>query len=164
MFNYLSNTISVINIASRTISATLSTESAPLRGTFNRKGDQLIIFHEWSPNLLVFDTTSLAVVKRIYAGIGVSFIKVDTSTDRLYVAKKHETKIDIYDPFSVIPMDFLKVGGWASYMSIDDEDNNLLLVLPEQNALQSINLISKKGRFFMDSGNAPYWSAIIGER
>jgi YVTN family beta-propeller protein len=164
VFNYLSNSISVINIASRTISATLSTESAPLRGTFNRKGDQLIIFHEWSPNLIVFDTTSLAVVKRIYAGIGVSFIKVDTSTDRLYVAKKHEKVIDIYDPFSAIPMGFLQANGWASYMLIDDEDNNLLLVLPEQNALQSINLISKNGRFLTDSGNAPYWSSIIGER
>ena len=103
-------------------------------------------------------------MKRIYAGIGVSFIKVDTSTDRLYVAKKHEKVIDIYDPFSAIPMGFLNVGGWASYMLIDDEDNNLLLVLPEQNALQSINLISKNGRFLMDSGIAPYWSSIIGER
>jgi hypothetical protein len=89
---------------------------------------------------------------------------VDNSTDRLYVAKKHDTQIDIYDPFSAIPMDFLKVAGGASYMLIDNEANNLLLVLPEQNALQSINLISKKERFLIDTGNVPYWSSIIGER
>ncbi len=164
VFNYLSNTISVINIGGRSISATLTTDSSPMRGTFSRKGDKLFVFHEWSPNLMVFDTGSLAVLSRIYVGIGVSFIKVDTATDRLYVAKKHDTLIEIFDPFSAIPMDFLKVAGGASYMLIDDEQNNLLLVLPDQNALQSINLISKKTRFLIDTGSAPYWSSIIGER
>jgi YVTN family beta-propeller protein len=164
VFNYLSNTISVVNIADRTIGATLATESNPLRGQLSRKGDKLFVFHEWSPNIIVFNTTSLTVLKIIYVGIGVSFIKVDNSTDRLYVAKRHDTQIDIYDPFSAIPMDFLKVAGGASYMLIDDEANNLLLVLPEQNALQSVNLISKKQRFLIDTGNVPHWSSIIGER
>ena len=49
-------------------------------------------------------------------------------------------------------------------MLIDTEENNLLLVLPEQSALQSINLVSKKGRFIADTGTAPYWSTIMGER
>jgi hypothetical protein len=49
-------------------------------------------------------------------------------------------------------------------MLIDAEENNLLLVLPEQHALQSINLISKKERFLTDTGNLPYWSSIMGER
>jgi YVTN family beta-propeller protein len=164
VFNYFSNTISVINIANRTIPATLATETSPLRGQLNRKGDKLFVFHEWSPNIIIFNSNSLAVLKIVYAGIGVSFIKVDSSTDRLYVAKKHDTLIDIYDPFSAIPMDFLKVAGGASYMLIDAEENNLLLVLPEQHALQSINLISKKERFLTDTGNLPYWSSIMGER
>lgn len=164
VFNYLSNTISVINIAGRSITATLTTESSPLRGTFSRKGDKLFIFHEWSPNLIVFDTASLAVLNRIYVGVGVSFIKVDTATDRLYVAKRHDTLIDVFDPFSAIPMDFLKAAGGASHMLIDDEENNLLLVLPDQKALQSINLVSKKMRYLVDTGDVPYWSSIIGER
>ncbi len=164
VFNYLSNSISVVNIAGRSVSATLTTESSPLRGAFSKKGDKLYVFHEWSPNLLVFDTASLSIQSRIYVGIGVSFIKVDTATDRLYVAKRHDKVIDIFDPFSAIPMDFLKVAGGASYMLIDDEQNNLLLVLPDKNALQSINLISKQERFLIDTGNAPYWSSIIGER
>ncbi len=164
VFNYLSNSISVVNIAGRSITATLTTESSPLRGTFSKKGDKLYVFHEWSPNLLVFDTGSLSVINRIYVGIGVSFIKVDTATDRLYVAKRHDTVINIFDPFSAIPMDFLKVAGGASYMLIDDEENNLILVLPDQNELQSINLVSKKVRYLLDTGAVPCWSSIIGER
>ncbi|MFZ3208229.1 MAG: YncE family protein [Geobacteraceae bacterium] len=164
VFNALSSNFSVIDIAARTILATVTTESVPVRGDFSKRGDKLFVFHQWSPNLLVFDTSTLAVTKRIYTGIGVSFIMVDSATDRLYVAKKNSTMIDIYDAFSFIPMDFLKVADGASYMMVDGDENNLLLVLPEQNALQSINLVSKKERFLMDTGNAPYWSAIMGER
>lgn len=164
VFNSHSNTISVVNIDGRTIPATIITESSPVRGQLSRKGDRLFIFHEWSPNIIVYDTATLAVVKRIYAGIGIGFIKVDSATDRLYVAKKHDPVIDIYDPFSAIPMDFLKAAGGASYMMIDDEDNNILLLLPDQKELQSINLISKKARFLTDTGEVPYWSSIMGER
>jgi YVTN family beta-propeller protein len=164
VFNFLSNTISVINIAGMNIVAQVITESNPVRGQLSKKGDRLFIFHDWSPNIIVIDTSSFAVIRRIYAGIGVGFIKVDNSTDRLYVAKKHEPIINIFNPFSDIPMDFLKAGGGACHMLIDDEDNNMLLLLPDQKELQSINLISKKTRFLLDTGDVPYWSSIIGER
>jgi YVTN family beta-propeller protein len=164
VFNSLSNTISVVNIAGMNIVATITTESNPVRGQLSKKGDRLFIFHDWSPNILVFDTSSFAVIRRIYAGIGIGFIKVDNTTDRLYVAKKHDPIINIFNPFSDIPMDFLKAGGGACYMLIDNEDNNMLLLLPDQKQLQSINLVSKKARFLIDTGDVPYWSSIIGER
>lgn len=164
VFNTLSNSFSVLDVNARVVLATVMTESVPVRGDFNRQGDKLYVFHQWSPTLLVYDTASLAVLKRIYTGLGVSAIKVDRTTDRLYVAKKDSPIIEIYDPFSLIPIDFLQAEGWSSYMLIDADENNLLLVLPERNALQSINLISKKNRFLMDTGSAPNWSAIMGAR
>jgi len=164
VFNYLSNSISVVNISARSVTATLTTEASPVRGQFSRNGDRLFIYHDWSPNILVFDTASFALEKRIYVGTGIGFIKVDTATDRLYVARKHQTIVDIFDPFSAIPMDFLKTAGGASYMLIDGEESNILMLLPDQSAIQSINLISKKERYLMDTGNPPYWSSIIGER
>ncbi|ACH38138.1 YVTN family beta-propeller domain protein [Citrifermentans bemidjiense Bem] len=164
IFNTLSSNFSVLDVSARVVLATVPTESVPVRGDFSRQGDRLYVFHQWSPSLLVYDTASLTVFKRIYTGLGVSAVKVDRNTDRLYVAKKDSRVIEVYDPFSLIPIDFLEAGGWASYMLIDADENNLLLVLPERNALQSINLISKRSRFFMDTGRAPYWSAIMGER
>jgi YVTN family beta-propeller protein len=164
VFNFLSNTISVVNIAGMNVVAQVTTESNPVRGELSKKGDRLFIFHDWSPNIIVYDTSSFAVVRRIYAGIGVSFIKVDDATDRLYVAKKHDPIINIFNPFSDIPMDFLKARGGACHMLIDDEDNNMLLLLPDQKELQSINLVSKKSGFLVDTGDVPYWSSIIGER
>lgn len=164
VFNTLSSSFSVLDVNARVVLATVSTESVPVRGDFSRQGDKLYVFHQWSPTLLVYDTASFTVLKRIYTGLGVSAIKVDRATDRLYVAKKDSRVIEVYDPFSLIPIDFMEAGGWASYMLIDADENNLLLVLPESNALQCINLVSKRNRFLMDTGSAPYWSAIMGAR
>jgi YVTN family beta-propeller protein len=164
IFNYLSNSISVVNIGARSITTTLKTETSPVRGDFSKNGDKLFIYHDWSPNILVFDTRSLSLLKMIYVGTGIGFIKVDTATDRLYVARKHQATVDIFDQFSAIPMDFLKSAGGASYMFIDEDESNMLMVLPDQSAIQSINLISKKERYLMDTGNPPYWASIIGER
>ena len=65
LFNYLSNNITVIDIATRGIFTTIPTETGPLRGAFNRQGDKLLVIHEWSPNLLIFDVATLAVVKKV---------------------------------------------------------------------------------------------------
>lgn len=164
VFNYLSNSISVVNIGTRSITTTLKTETSPVRGDFSKNGDKLYVYHDWSPNIIVFDARSLSLLKMIYVGTGIGFIKVDTATDRLYVARKHQANIDIFDPFSAIPMDFLKTAGGAAYILIDEDESNMLMVLPDQRAIQCINLVSKKERYLMDTGNPPYWSAIIGER
>lgn len=164
VFNTFSNTITVIDVVSRSVAATLTTEASPVRGDFNRRGDKLYVFCQWSPYVFVYDTTSFAITKRLYAGMGISAIKVDGATDRLYVAKTGSRLVDIYDPFSPIPMDSLEAAGWPGYFLIDAEENNLLMVLPEQNAVQSVNLVSKKGRFLFDTGSAPFWSTIMGER
>ncbi|WP_183363042.1 YncE family protein [Geomonas limicola] len=164
VFNTFSNNITVIDVTSRSIVATVTTEASPMRGDFNRRGDKLYVFCQWSPYIFVYDTTTFAVTKRLYVGMGVSAIKVDGATDRLYVAKNGSKLVDIYDPFSPIPMDSLQVAGWPGYFLIDSDESNLLMVLPEQNALESINLVSKKGRFLLDTGGAPFWSTIMGER
>jgi len=164
VFNTLSNSISIVDIAGQKVTATVPTESAPVRGTFSRKGDRLYVFYEWSPYVLVYDTATLTVSKRLYVGMGVTALKVDSVTDRLYVAKAGSTGVDVYDPFSAIPMDSLAVAGGATYMLIDSDENNLILVIPDQNAVQSINLVSKKERFLMDACIGPYWTAIMDER
>jgi YVTN family beta-propeller protein len=165
VFNYLSNTINVIDIANRTLfPGTIPTESGPLRGAFSRLGDKLMVIHEWSPNLIVIDPVSSTIVKRVYVGLGSGTLRVDTTTDRIYLSMRHDPVMPIYDPFSLIPGDFLNAAGGADYMLFDGETSNFLLVLPDQKALQAVNLISKKGEYLIDVGEEPFWSAIMGER
>jgi len=164
VFNRLSNTISVIDIEARQLAWTIATEAGPLYGQFNRKGDRLYVFHELSPYLLIIDPVSQTVIRRVNAGTGTGALKVNTFTDQIYLGKQFGGIIDIYDPFSFIPGDFLNVQGGVSYLTIDGEENNLLVLTPRSRALRMINLIGKKEQAVLDTGEEPYWVAIFGER
>lgn len=164
VFNRLSNTISVIDIGARQLAWTIATEAGPLYGQFNRKGDRLYVFHELSPYLLVIDPVSQTVLKRVNAGSGSSALKVNTFTDQIYLGKQFGGVIDIYDPFSFIPGDFLTVNGGVTYLTIDGEENNLLVLTPRSKALRMVNLVGKKEQAVLDTGEGPFWVAVFGER
>jgi YVTN family beta-propeller protein len=164
IFNTLSNNISVLDIANRVIITTFSTDSTPLRGDFNRKGDKLAVFQEWSPHLLVVDAVSLATLKKVYVGIGIGGIKVDTNTDNLYVGRRQDGMVEIFDPFSYIPGNYLSASAGTSYMAIDGEENNLYLIHPAKNSLQIFNLVSGSMVGEIDVDDDPYWVTLMGER
>lgn len=164
IFNRLSNTITVIDLASRQVAGTIATESAPIFGQFNRKGDRLYVAHGMTPNILEISLDTLSITRRINAGIGVSALKVNPATDLLYVASKFGGIIDIYDPFSLMPGNFLKAAGGVGYLTIDGEENNLVVVHPRNRLIRMINLISKKERGAVDTGVDPYCVTIFGER
>ena len=164
IFNYLSSNIKVIDIARRTVVATITTDAGPLRGRFNHQGDKLLVVHELSPYFLVLDPATGAVLNKVYIGFGSSSLGVDTLTNLIYLGRKSDPIVEIYSPFSLIPADFLKGAGGPWYMLFDGEMNSILLVLPDQKALQSINLISKRPNFAVDLGDQPFWATIMGER
>jgi len=165
IFNVLDNRISVLDLATRRfLDAAILTDSTPLRGEFNRKGDRLIVFQQWSPYLIYVNPFSFAEQKRVDAGVGVSWLKVDTMSDRLYVAKSDQPTLDIYDPFSLMPGDFIIAAGGVGHLAIDDDENNICLVLPEKRLLQIVNLVSHEVVREVDLGDSPYWVSVVGER
>lgn len=164
VFNSFSNSLSVIDIPNRTVVATVATDPAPLRGEFNRNGDKLYVAHEWSPYLTVLDTTSLSLVKRAYVGQGISYMKLDTKTDMLYVSKKNASTVEGYDPFSLLPADYFNLGGEVVHMAIDREEGNFLFVSPGNNIITAINPASKEIIFELDTGAEPYRMTLMGER
>jgi YVTN family beta-propeller protein len=164
VFNTLSNTISIVDIGARAVAATVATESGPLRGQFNRAGDRLYVLHRYSPYLVVLDPLSLSVVRRVNIGAGGTALKVDPRTDRIYIAKRNGAEVDIYDPFSFLPVDFLRTGGETSFLTIDGEGNNLLLLLPERKRLRIVRLVGKQTAAEIDVGEDPYWVSIMGEK
>lgn len=165
IFNELVNRISVLDLASRQLlSSSIATDSKPLRGDFNRKGSRLVVYQQWSPYLLYIDPFSFTPQQRVNAGMGIGWVKVDTSSDKLYVGKTDQPVVDIYDPFSLMPSDYLPTLGGVSHMAIDGEENNLCLVIPEQRILQIINLVSRKVVGVIELDDAPYWATVVGER
>ena len=164
IFNRLSNTITVIDLSLRQIAGTIQTESAPIYGQFNRKGDRLYVAHAMTPNILEISLDTLSVTRRLNAGNGVSALKVNPATDLLYVANKFGGIIDIYDPYSLMPGNFLKADGGVGYLTIDGEENNLVVVHPRNRLIRLINLVSKQQRGVVDTGADPYCAAIFGEK
>ncbi|HEX9020971.1 MAG TPA: hypothetical protein VF903_06900 [Nitrospirota bacterium] len=169
VFNAFSNTISIIDVPNRALAATISTEPRPLRGQLNRKGDRLYVIHGGSPYLSVIDPVSLSVVKRVYIGLDLGFIKVDPATDMVYLLRKLDNRIEAYDPYTlllgnVVPADSIDTPSGVGYMTIDSEENNLYLVNSEQNRLTVISLVSKKVVSETDVGEHPTWTTVTGER
>ena len=164
VFNTLSNTITVIDIPRRAVSLTAGTETGPLRGQLNRRGDRLYVYYLHSPFINVLDSRTLAVQKRFFAGMGVTSIHVDPRTDFLYVSKRGTTSVEMYDPFSLIPGGFLPVGDEASNMAYDGERSTLYLLLPNLKVVKAINLVGRILVSEMDIGDSPYGLGLMGER
>lgn len=164
VFNRLANSISVIDMARRAVTGTLATESGPLYGQLNRKGDRLFVYHDMSPNILAIALDGQTATRRINAGMGVRSVKVNPLTDQIYVGNSFGGIIDIYDPFTLVVADFLQAEGGVGYMTIDGEENNLLVVHPRTRLLRLINLVAKKERGLLDTGADPYSVVFFGER
>ena len=165
VFNRLSSTISVIDIANKAIVTTISTDPGPLRGQFNMKGDTFYVINEWSSYLTVFDAASLTVRGRFTVmRMGLNAIKVDTMTSFIYLGRRNDTVVEMYDPFSFVRVDFIQTAGGVTYMTIDGETNNLYMVSPETKSLMITNLVSKKMPSEIDVGDGPYWVTMMGER
>jgi YVTN family beta-propeller protein len=164
VFNELSNTITVIDIANRATVVTLSTDTGPMMGQFNRKGDKLYVIFAGSPYLSVINPFTVAIDRKIFVGPGLSSIKVDTTTDMLYACRKQDAVVEVYDPFSLTPGAYIQAIIDVAYMTIDGDENTLYLVSPETKMLMTVNLISKKITAMIDAGEDPAWVTMMGER
>ena len=68
------------------------------------------------------------------------------------------------DPFALVFIDSILVGGQADYMTIDDQKRHLFAVLGDKNKLAKINLISKEISGTIDLGEGAFFAVVMGER
>ena len=164
VFNALSNTVSVIDIPNKAIITTITTDPAPLRGQFNRAGNKLYVIHEWSTYLTAIDPSGLSVLKRYPVRMGMVSIKVDLQTDLVYMGRRRDTAVEVYDPFLFAMVDSINTGAGITYMTIDGDENNLYMVNPDMKSLMVSRLVRKGVFSEMDVGESPYWITMMGER
>ncbi len=164
VFNALSNGISVIDVPGRAVMGTIATGPEPVRGQFNRAGDRLYVAHAEYPYLFVVDPVSFSIVRREFIGTGVRSLKVDTMTDLLYLGKKNDTMVGIYDPLTFNAVDYIATKGPVDYMTIDGEGNNLYLVIAEKKKVMIVNLINTRSVSEIDAVDRPVWVTMMGER
>ena len=164
VFNARSDFLTIIDLARREVVGSVGTEAGPFRGSFNRASDRLYVIHRDSPYLTVIDASRLTRVDRLLVGMDASDIHVDTNTDFVYVGKKGSTVLDVYDPFSLLPVAFIPVPGAPADMAIDLEENRLLLAVPEADAVVAVDLINKRLLGVLDVGIDPRSLEVMGAR
>jgi DNA-binding beta-propeller fold protein YncE len=164
VFNVMSNSISIVDIAARATAATAAVDTGALRGQFNRNGSRLYVISEGSPYLTVIDPASLQVSNRVFMGIPANALKVDVKTDLIYAAGIKTNEVEIYEPLSLIAVESIPAEGGASYLTIDGQENSLLLLSPESRTLTSVNINTRNIVFVIDVGEDPYQVTLMGER
>ncbi|MGA2192290.1 MAG: YncE family protein [Nitrospirota bacterium] len=164
VFNNISNSISVIQISNQAVAGTIPSESSPIRGQLNAAGTALYFIQANSPYLTVVNLPALSVANRVYIGLGLLSIKVDPATNYIFISKRDEDRLFVYDPFSFIPIDYILTDGDVTYMAIDGENNNLFLLIPEKKTIQVINLNSRRTLSDVGVLEDPYYVTMMGER
>jgi DNA-binding beta-propeller fold protein YncE len=156
--------VSVVEISSRTVAATVSLEAAPLRAEFNRQGDRLYVIHERSPYMTVFDPRQLTVLQRARVRGGVGAIAVDTVRNLVCLAGENDPAIEIYDPHALMPLYAIRTPAGASYLTFDAEANRLYLVEARAGRIAVASLADRRVVTEIDVGDAPYGVSVMGER
>lgn len=162
--NLLSGSVSVIDIPSRKLVTTIATESEPYRCQVTGQGDRLIVGHRRSPNLLVFDTLTGSLLTRHVVAGGVAALKIDATTDRVYVASPLGGPIELHMLTSLLPTDIIETEAPVEQFVIDKTNATLIAVQPTEHAVTIFSLISKAKRVMIDVGGIPHRVAVTGER
>lgn len=164
VFNARSTFISIIDVANRAVAGTIATDYGPLRGQFNRAGNKLYVVASSSSYLTAIALPTFAPAARVYVGLGTTAIKVDASTDLLYVAQAGGQRLAVFEPFSLLPIDHIDMPGDVSYMAIDDAENALFALVPEQRTIAVVGLAGKRRLGAVGVGYEPRLFALAGER
>lgn len=164
VFNRRSSSMTVIDLSSRSVVSTAATDPEPLRGQLNRRGNRLYVIHGGSPYVQVFSVPELVLQDRIYVGLGASALKVDSSTDLIYVGNADERRVQVFDPASSLPVDWIDLPEPPAYLTIDHAANALIAVLPNRGALWLVDLTSRRALGAIDVGLEPTRVTLEGER
>lgn len=165
VFNSLSQDISVIDLASRSVAATMPSEPGMSRGQFGRNGGVLYTVHEMSPFVrLMSPFPSLALQQRYRTGMGTVSIKVDTMTNLVYMGKRFGSTVDVYEPSTFVPISTINLVGGAIYMTIDGEQNNLYVIDSSGRSVEIVNLVTREVIGRLDVGEDPFRISMMGER
>jgi len=162
--NNVTKSVSIIDIPSRQKVMELPTDPDPINCQFSSDSSRLLVGHQRTPYLFVYDLSKRAIQDRLTVFGGVSAIKVDNKSDRFFVASAFGGSLAIFNQTVQFPIDFIGASSVTSYLTIDGDENTMLAVQPNEGSLRIIDLISKSDRAVVDAGDPPFRVTVAGER
>lgn len=151
-----SSSITVLSVSSRSAIGTVSVDSGPVRARLSGRNDErILVAHAESPYLTVVDSRTLTVERRVYVGPGARALEVDPRSGRIFVARAKTGRIEIFDPFSFLPVDEIPVPGEVAWLSIEAEGNGLGILLRDPPEARIVGLVGGATLVRMPLGPEP---------
>jgi YVTN family beta-propeller protein len=164
VLNHGSSSVTVLDLSTHAVVTTFATDGLPSRAQLNRAGTRLYVVNAGSAYLNVYTLPDNVLQRRVFVGLGAVALKVDPRSDLVYVGKADETLLQVFDPFSLLPVDSIELPEGTSYLTIDDVENTLLAILPARRAIAFVDLTTRRVVGTLDAGSEPYLVTVIGER
>ncbi|MGH9523366.1 MAG: hypothetical protein ACRD3E_12640, partial [Terriglobales bacterium] len=98
-----SNSVSIINVSSLTLDATVSVGSSPIWITAKPDSTTMYVLNQGSGTVTVIDTVGRVVVGTIAVGASANSMAYDSVNHRLYVANTGSNSISIFDADPQVP-------------------------------------------------------------
>jgi len=164
VLNRRSSSITAIDTAGRAVVASVPTDPEPLWAQVNAAGNRLYLACAGSAFLTVFSLPDLAVVRQVHVGLGASALKVDTRTGQIYLGKRDEGRVYVYEPSQFLAIDDFEVPDPVWYMAIDDVDNTLFALVPGQRKVVVYDITSRNVVGVFEVGASPFMVTVSGAR
>ena len=158
------NAVTAIDLAGRAIARSVAVDAEPVRLQLDAAQASLWVLYDVAPYLDGIDVRSLETTTRLNLGAGGTAFRIEPRSGRLLVARRDGGGIDVYDPFSRLPVDFFPSHGRVDYLATDGESNQLFAALPGEAGIAAFSLVGRKPAFSADFGCVPAYLAIAGDR
>lgn len=156
------NALAMVDLKRQEIIASVNLEFSPIRGAASPDGRTLYLLTADSPNLLVVDSSSLALRDRILVGYGARSLAVNPHNGMVYVGMK-SGEVAFVDAEVSLPIDSLRSDGDAAWLSVDTEENALFVVSGRDGRLGKYDLISKKRLGLIETDGGSYAAVLMGD-
>ena len=159
----VSTTLSVLDLGAFRVRNSIVLSDLPLKGVVSSDDKTLFLINDFSAELLVVDSASLSVKKKIFVGNGARSIIRHAVSGLLYIGK-HNGEIAVVDPNALMPIDTFVLPGPVRAMAIDNVENVLFAMLPQSRRLLKIDLVSKRQLGVLTLGSESHAVIVMGER
>ncbi|NUP95380.1 MAG: YncE family protein [Planctomycetaceae bacterium] len=153
--NQGSDSLSVIDLASRAVSATVAVESRPVDVEVDPDGELAFVAHANSPNLLVLDAQTLATTVSIFVGSTATDVLADRSVPRVYIARARPAELVVVDLRMNAVIRRIPLSGVVSQMAQSRTGSRVYAAAPDSGAVLVIDVVLGKEEAVLGCGQRP---------
>ena len=162
VLNTGSSSISVVDLQAGTVVSTIAVDSSPRIAAVDAPRRRLFVGHRDSPYLTVLRMADLSVERRVYVGPGLIALAVDSRTDHLFLGRRGSGSIEVFDPQASLPVDNIRSGGDAAFLTLDPEGERLWAAMARGRQVRTFRLVSGEPLSTTDLGTNPAWVVVAG--